>query len=149
EQRWFVAHLVAVEENGQRWVLTIHENITQRKLAEMAQQRSEERFAKAFHANPSAMSITRTSDGKTLDINDSFLRLLGYEREEFIGRSGLELNVIGDPAERKMTVDRLLNHETIQDYETTLYTKTGESRQVLVSLESVELDQQPCILAIL
>src|SRR5690606_16396485 len=68
QQRWFTAHLMAFENNGQIRILTVHENITERKLTEIALHRSEERFAKAFHANPSAMSITRLADGKTLDV---------------------------------------------------------------------------------
>lgn len=149
EQRWFTAHLMAYEDNGPRRIIAAHENITQRKLAEVALQRSEERFAKAFHANPTAMSITRLADGKTVDVNESFLHLLGYQRTEIIGRNGIELNIISHPAERTRVINRLLEHKTIQNYETTVYAKTGEVRHVLVSMDMIELEQQLCILSIL
>lgn len=149
EQRWFTAHLMAYEDNGQKHIIAVHENITQRKLAELALHRSEDRFAKAFHANSTAMSITRMDNGKIVDVNESYLQLLGYQRAEIIERNGIELNIIGDPAERTRVINRFLERKSIRNYETTIYTKTGEARHVLVAMDWIELEQQPCILSIL
>jgi PAS domain-containing protein len=45
----------------------------------------EQRFAKAFQASPASLAISRLDDGMLIDVNDSFLRLFGYEREEVVG----------------------------------------------------------------
>src|SRR5215471_6171643 len=39
---------------------------------------SEDRFAKAFKANPQPMSLTTMAEGRFLDVNESFLRMSGY-----------------------------------------------------------------------
>ena len=49
-----------------------------RKQAETELKASEERFSKAFHSSPVALSISRISDGTFIDVNQSFLHLFGY-----------------------------------------------------------------------
>src|SRR6266545_4119852 len=56
---------------------------------------SEAKFAKAFYANPSGMAIT-TLEGRFVDVNDTFLRTLGYERDEIVGRTAAELRLWQD-----------------------------------------------------
>jgi PAS domain-containing protein len=57
-----------------------------RQKAEDALRQSEERFAKAFHANPAAMAFTRLSDGQVVDVNAGYERMFGYSREELLGQ---------------------------------------------------------------
>ena len=47
---------------------------------------ADDRFVKAFHANPDAAVITRLSDGTFLDVNEQWLAMFGYARHEVIGR---------------------------------------------------------------
>ena len=54
---------------------------TEHKKTDELLRESEERFSKAFHNNPAAMAISR-ADGKIVDVNESFERLIGYTREE-------------------------------------------------------------------
>lgn len=68
-------------------------DISKRKAAEQALRLSEERFSKAFNANPSPMSITLLGEGCYIDVNESLLSFMGYTREEIIGKSALELNI--------------------------------------------------------
>lgn len=128
------------------FVLSI--DITDRKHAEAALRQSERRFAKAFHANPAAMSITRLRDGCFLDANASYQRLLGYRRDELIGRSGVELNIYASAEQRAELVRALRQAGSLRANELTLRGKEGQLREVLFSLELIELDDEPCVLAI-
>lgn len=67
------------------------------KQAEMAWRLSEERFSKAFNQSPAAISITRLSDGCYVDVNQTFLDLLGYSRSEVINHTASELNIFVNP----------------------------------------------------
>src|SRR5206468_7689477 len=78
----------------------------ERARAEEALRESEQRFAKAFHANPAPLCITRLEDGVFLDVNAAFLRLTGLPRDEVIGRTSVQLGLIG-AAERTSFLDRL------------------------------------------
>ncbi len=66
--------------------------IIKRKRTEEELRLSEERFAKAFNASPILLSIKRLSDGRYIDVNKSFERACGYNREEIIGRTPQEFD---------------------------------------------------------
>ena len=122
-------------------------DITKRKEAEAQASQSEERFSKAFRASPIAISITRISDGLFADVNDSFLRLLGYSRNEVIGRTALDLHIYASADQRTKLIQKLLEERKLRDYEMTTRTKSGEAIQVLFSTELIELNGEAHALA--
>jgi len=87
-------------------VINLHD-ITERKLAEDALRPSEEKFLKAFRYNPSAMCISTVSEGRYIDVNNAYLDTFGYQREEIIGRTSLDINLWVDIAEREALVKEL------------------------------------------
>lgn len=146
---WFHDQIVLVrDERGQplHWQ-GLKIDITKHKEAETQARQSKERFSKAFRASPTAISITRISDGSFADVNESFLQLLGYEREEVIGQLATDLNIFGYPGERNELIQRLLQQGTLTDIEMSAQTKAGEPLHVLFSTEIIELDGEPHALA--
>jgi two-component system, cell cycle sensor histidine kinase and response regulator CckA len=123
-------------------------DISRRKRAEEALRDSEERFSKAFHISPAPTIISTIDDGRYVDVNDSFLRMLGYAREELIGRTAMELNVWVDYHERDKVVEELKRQGFIRGELLHLRTKEGESRDALVSAEIVTLNEEKFILSI-
>jgi chemotaxis protein methyltransferase CheR len=121
-------------------------DITERKRAVDELRQSEERFAKAFNANPQPMSVTALADGRYLNVNDSFLAVSGYTREEVIGHTSLELGIWGTPKQRVAFVEQLLAKGSIVNTETNFYTKNGEPRFLLSSAERFEIGGQECLL---
>ena len=124
-------------------------DITERKRVETALRLSEERFAKAFRASPAALTVTNLATGLFVDVNDQFLLLLGYERDELIGHTSSELNMFPEPADRAEPVGRLRAEGAVRNVEMDLLTKTGERRSVLFSTETIELGGEAHALAIL
>ena len=118
-----------------------------RHRAEEALRESEERFSKAFHANPAPISITRLADGRFLDVNAAFLTLTGYAREDVIGRTSLELRLIGS-VERDELVKRLRRNGAIPDLGFTIRLRDGAKRDVVVSLVLCDLGGEACTLGI-
>ncbi len=123
-------------------------DITERKLAADALRESEERFSRFFRAAPVSTSITRLSDGQFADVNDKFLALFGYEREEVVGQNPLKLRMWADPEDRAKMVEILREHGRIQDFETRFLSKSGEIRDVSVSAEVIEVGGQQYILGL-
>lgn len=130
-----------------RQVLGTATDITGRKHAEDALRASEERFAKAFHRNPAAITITRMSDGRYVDVNDSFLHLNGFTREEVIGHTSTELNVWVTPEEREAAVERLRKEGRLLQAELRTQNRKGEIRHELASWEIIELNGEAHILS--
>lgn len=106
----------------------------------------EDQFRKIFEASPAAILITRLSDSCVMDANGSYLKLFGFTRDELIGQTGIQLSIFDDPDIRQVMVKRLENGEPLRDYETALCTKTGEMRQVLISLDKTAFDSEPCLI---
>jgi two-component system cell cycle sensor histidine kinase/response regulator CckA len=111
--------------------------------------RAEERFYKAFHLNPEPITIATVSDGRYLDVNESFLRITGYQREEVIGRTSLELKFWERPEDRFKLIQMLEKQGSVRDLEITFRTKFDEQRVALDSADVIEVDGQKCVIAIL
>jgi PAS domain S-box-containing protein len=117
---------------------------TQHALDELRS--SEERFAKAFKANPQPMSLTRLADGLYIDVNDSFLAMSGYTREEVIGHTSLDLRIWETPAARAEFLNELDRRGSVFNYETRFRTKSGSFRVLLSSAENLEIGGEACLL---
>jgi len=106
---------------------------------------SEAKFAKAFNANPSGMAIT-TLDGRVVDVNDAWLRTLGYTREEALGRSTVELGLWRSAEDRTRAIQHAQALGRVQTIEIEGRTKDGAKRTLLYSAELIELDGVPHVL---
>jgi PAS domain S-box-containing protein len=109
---------------------------------------AEERFAKSFKANPQPISLTRVVDGLFVDVNDSFLTVSGYKREEVIGHTSRELNFWETPEHRARYIEKLNQTGSIVNFETKLRTKDGSFRVLLSSAEKIEVSGEECFLAV-
>ena len=123
-------------------IVGISHDITNRKLAEEALRLSEEKFAKAFAANPGAVVLTRLADGRILDFNDTFCRMAGYGQAELFGRLSTDLNIWPNPADRAQWVEELRRVGHVHGREQTLLKKSGDAFIVLASVERITLQEE-------
>jgi PAS domain S-box-containing protein len=142
-RHWCEARITPYE--GEK-LLSVVRDITVSKQAEVALTESEERFAKAFKANPQPMSLTTLADGRYVDVNESFLATSGYRREEVIGRTSLELGIWETPATRAEFMQRLTEQGVIRNLETHFRTRGGSFRVLLSSAELVKIGSEQCVL---
>jgi len=124
-------------------------DITKQRQTTDALRVSEERFSKVFRSSPVGISITRLDDGKFIDVNDSFLEILGFTREEVTDHTTLELNLWADPDERTKIVRLLKEEGKIYNIELKFRRKSGKVGYSLTSAELLELDGVPCMLNLL
>ncbi|MGA2974820.1 MAG: PAS domain S-box protein [Spirochaetia bacterium] len=130
-------------------VQSIARDITERKRAEAAQRKSEDKFSKAFRASPDVLVISRRDNGLIIETNDSWERLFGYSREEAIGSHSLEMGLFANPADRQRAVAQLQEHGFVRDFEIAIQQKSTAMRQVTLSIEPIEIDNEPCMLTII
>ena len=109
---------------------------------------AEERFAKAFHCNPSPMAIS-TSENRFLEVNQALLDTLQYSRDEVIGATASDLGLFADP-ERQLAAVSILDAEgRLRDYALDVRTKTGQIRHGLFSGEIIQLHDQQVMLTVM
>ncbi len=123
-------------------------DVTDASLSEEALTQSEEKFSKAFRSSPLAVTISTRSEGRYLDVNEAFLRMLGYNRHEIIGQSSLQLGVWAKPEERRTLMRHLDNQTRVTGLRATFKTKTGEIRETEIAAEPIVVAGTACVLAI-
>ena len=106
---------------------------------------SEERFSKAFLASPIPIAIVRMDNDVFIDSNDSNLALLGYTREELVGRSSMELGIISEE-NRGLARKQMEEMGSIRNVKMQIRRKSGEMRDILLSMELIELGGVDCFL---
>jgi PAS domain S-box-containing protein len=130
------------------YYVSLFQDVSKRKQAEDDLRESEEKFQRAFHRNPSPMTIS-SIDGRFIDVNDAFALHLGYSREELIGQYASELGIFLDQAKREEKFERLVTGGgPFSAEEVELRTKTGEARWGLVSYEIIEIKGERFILGV-
>ena len=135
----------ALVENGQVSVAGVLSDITERKEAEEALRQSEERFFKAFHSSPCAMSITQLSDSRLIDVNQRWQDTTGFSREDAVGKTREDLN-IWTKQQRQQARESLNEYGSVTNLETVFRNKKGEERDILWSGEIIMLNGEPCLL---
>ena len=130
---------VYVEFHGEPRLVIVYDDITDRNKAEQALRESEELFSKVFQASPAACAITNSDDGSYYDVNEAWMALLGYTREDAMANTAHQLGVWADPDARARFVDRLKGERSVRAHEAIFRTKSGTLRDVLASGESLDI----------
>ncbi len=94
-------------------------------------------FAHVFHASPVAMTVNALPEGDYVDVNDSLCQLIGYSRDELIGRRAIDLGIL-TPERRAPVVQELVTRGSLGKRSQVLRHRSGEERQVLVSAQLEE-----------
>ncbi|MGB4069094.1 MAG: PAS domain S-box protein [Nitrospira sp.] len=142
--RYLLASADLAELNGTLCIVTVANDITDRKQAEEALRRSEERFAKAFQASPHPVVISELDSGLVVDANDAACQLLGYRKEDGLGHTTLEIGLWPLAEERARFVEQLKSVGSVRNMEVTMRRGDGEIRQILLSSELIELNGKQC-----
>jgi PAS domain S-box-containing protein len=147
---WAEGHTISVrDETGKvTGFVAINRDVTDRKQAEDELRRSKENFAKAFISNPAAIAITRLADGKFININPAYTRIMEYETNELLGRTAAEMNIYVHSEERDQIIRQLGEQGNIRNYELHVRTKTGDTRSIVISMEPIIYNEEECILTV-
>ena len=109
---------------------------------------SEERFSKAFQSSPLPMTIQTLRDQRFVDVNNSFLQLSGYTREEVLNHAPTELAIWVDTKSEAEFVGSMMENRSIRNLRSQFRTKSSHVRETLVFAESFNLETEPCFLTL-
>ena len=123
--------------------------IEERKKAKEAEQMSEARFAKVFRLSPDAMYISTDADGTILDVNERWLSLFKYDREEVIGKTERQLNLYVGDKDATAAIEQSRICGSIREFDVELRDKENSVRLGVVSGEAVTTGDEACFITII
>lgn len=108
-----------------------------RNLSELAL--SETKFFEVFNNSQAIMAISEFETGVFTDVNKQFARLLGYTKEEIIGRSSKEINLFQDYSQRGEIAAKISAGGSVESESVTVRTKTGKLLYCLLSAARIQI----------
>lgn len=100
------------------------------------EQEAQQRFERLFHSNPVPMALLTWPDRRLVDVNEAFLTISGFPKQDVIGKQPRELGIFRDLEDAEMLIEALARQGRFSNIELRIIGKHGN---VLVGLFSGEL----------
>ena len=123
----------------------IGRDITERKRAEEALRESEAQLTALYEHNPAGVVLSELATGRFLRVNEAFVRILGYTREEAVGHTMAELGMVASAEEREQMIGGLRQGDTYTNREMTVRAKGDRPVFILASARLLEIGGTQCI----
>ncbi len=133
------ALMVTDQSDEPELLVLIMDDITERVDAE-------ERFERAFAANPAPAIILQLEDSRFIKVNDGFLEMTGYDRADIIGHPFREHDLLHGAEFRDLAIQAMENHDTIAQQDSVIRLKSGETKFVVIAGQPIELNAKHCML---
>ncbi|MFZ5856300.1 MAG: GAF domain-containing protein [Chloroflexota bacterium] len=122
-------------------------DITDQKKLQASIRQSEDRFRKAFQASPIATCITTLKEGLFLDVNEAYLRLSGFQRDQIVGRTATEM-IFLDARTRETWIKEFTEAGfSMQSQSAAFTTASGQQLEAIAFYEGIQVDGKDAILS--
>jgi len=128
--------------DGEPCIFGISKDLSQQEAAR-------QKFDSLFQLNPTPMAVGLGANRTFSEVNQAFLSTLGYQREDLIGRTAMELGLWVDP-ETPMTIRRVLQQEgRVRNLELKLRHRDGKVLTGLFYGELIDLQGELALLSVM
>ncbi len=118
--------------NGEKVLIGISRNLSDISI-------SEEKFYKVFDNSQAMMAITVIDTGTFININKAFLKVLGYEKNELIGKNLLEISLYNSNQDRKELESEIRQNGIVENQYVSIRTKSGKPVDCLYSASVIKI----------
>ena len=113
-------------------------DVTERHRTEHALSVSDTKFSRAFDASPVTVALSTAQENRLIDVNDTWVRLTGYSRDEAIGRTPVELGIVSADQFQRIGAQLAAQHGSVRNVECRLRMRDG--RLVIGSVSADEFE---------
>ncbi len=135
---WFSAPMVGEKEEyfGRVWFF---QDITRRRMDEDAVRAAQEKFSTVYFQSPDIIWISELESGRFIDVNKAAEHIFGYTREEFLGRTSLDLGIWVNPDDRAVLVQEIRKEGRVDRSKIILRRKNGENFPAECSASTIHI----------
>ncbi len=139
---------VVVELSGRPCCVAMARDISDLLEAERLLRESQATLRKIFDSIADPLYVIDISDGSYLDVNDAFLKVFGYAREEVLGKHVWEVPHTKRSRDPMDDVVDLYTRDEVRNSEAAVLTRDGREIPCLISTVVLELNGMQCGLTI-
>jgi len=129
-------------------IVALYEDSTEKKKIELELQTSETLFRTIFETSPDPININRLRDGKFIKVNSTFLELTGFNKNEVLGKTALEIDIWQNLDKRNQFFSQFTAEGYVRDFEANFIQKDGSLLTAQVSANLISYQNEPHLLAI-
>ena len=155
----WVASLWVSDDEPRNWLkeeIAMLETIAERTWSAVEKMRidealreSQERFSKAFSSGPLVFTLSSLKDGRLVEVNDTFVEVTGFSREEAIGKTSIELGLWTSSKDREEEMAAVREAGQVRNLEYSFQTRDGNEIIGLLSAERIEIGGEPFALTVI
>jgi PAS domain S-box-containing protein len=123
--------------------------MTQREQIKEALKKCEKKFLKALEECPLAVTLTSAIDHRYIEVNGTFERISGWNRNEVIGRTPFDIEIWVDPSHRVSFVKQLLSGGIVRNLDVHARLKNREVWIGLGYAALIEINGEACVLSLI
>jgi PAS domain S-box-containing protein len=125
----------------------IFQDISELRSAQDSLRQSEERFSTAFASSPIGQSISTRDEGRIIDVNEAYCSIVGYSRDELVGRTSAEMGLFADPERRAVLIAGIAREGLVREAQVKVRTKEGLVKDAELSMTPIFLAGEACLIA--
>jgi PAS domain S-box-containing protein len=108
-----------------------------------------EKFHKLFDNNPALMALSSLPGREFVEVNESFIKRLGYSREEIVGKTAQELDLFIEEDKQIEVSHQLEKNGFIKDIELKVRCKDGHIIESMFSGEIIDTQKEKSFLTVM
>ena len=120
----------------ERKIKVLEEAAIKAGQVQKAYRESNESFTGAFLMSPISMAITAVKDGRYVEVNEAFAKMMGFKREELMHHTSISAGYI-TPEQRAVFLDEYREKGCVENLELQIRVKGGESRYGLFNSSKI------------
>lgn len=146
--RDFLYSVQLIENDGEKQLLSMFNEITEIKKKETALAKSNESFQMFFNLNPEPSVITDAQTGKYVYVNEAFAKVSGYSQEFLIGKTVADINGWVRIEDRDELMAELQQTGLVINKLVKLRKNGGDILDTMISAQLLEIDGKKQVLFI-
>jgi len=98
---------------------------------------ADERFFMTFESNPVPMMLKNLSEPSDMQVNESFLKMIGYQQSDIVDISSILSGIFPSDSERSSFDDKISKEGSVREHPVLISTQSGDILETLVSTKTV------------